>query len=94
MKVAIGLVYDFTQVRTIRDFLAKGNFDGRDLISTDGNVWVKTADIPDLPAYINGEIVVLKDPGQDTGALYWIKTEGANVHVFRRPVPIIVTSPE
>ena len=49
--VRIGLVYDFSDIKTLRKYIADGRVTSEDVISHDGATWVTIGDIPDLDAY-------------------------------------------
>lgn len=51
VKVRIGLVYDFSDIKTLRKYIADGRVTSEDVISHDGATWVTIGDIPDLDAY-------------------------------------------
>lgn len=51
VRVKIGLVYDFSDIRTLRKYIADGRVTPEDVISHDGSTWVPIGDIPDLDAY-------------------------------------------
>lgn len=48
VKVAIGLIYDFSDIATLKKYLADKKVTEDDLISHDGKGWVRLGDIPDL----------------------------------------------
>jgi predicted Zn finger-like uncharacterized protein len=48
VKVAIGLIYDFSDIATLKKYLADKKVTEDDLISHDGKAWVRIGDIPDL----------------------------------------------
>ena len=48
VKVAIGLIYDFSDIATLKKYLADKKVTSDDLISHDGKGWVRIGDIPDL----------------------------------------------
>ncbi len=51
VKVKIGLVYDFSDLKTLRKYIADGRVTSDDAISFDGKRWTTIGDIPDLDAY-------------------------------------------
>ena len=51
VKVRIGLVYDFSDIKTLRKYISDGRVTSEDVISHDGATWVTIGDIPDLDAY-------------------------------------------
>ncbi len=51
VRVKIGLVYDFSDIKTLRKYIADGRVTPEDVISHDGSTWVPIGDIPDLDAY-------------------------------------------
>lgn len=51
VKVRIGLVYDFSDIKTLRKYIADGRVTSEDVISHDGATWVTIGDIPDLDGY-------------------------------------------
>ena len=51
VKVKIGLVYDFSDLKTLRKYIADGRVTSDDAISFDGRSWTTIGDIPDLDAY-------------------------------------------
>ncbi len=51
VKVKIGLVYDFSDIGTLRKYIQDRRVTEDDVISHDGQNWVRIGDIPDLDAY-------------------------------------------
>jgi len=51
VKVAIGLVYDFSDVATLKRYLADKRVTTSDLLSHDGKGWTVIGDIPDLDSH-------------------------------------------
>ncbi|MBM4366353.1 MAG: zinc-ribbon domain-containing protein [Deltaproteobacteria bacterium] len=51
VKVRIGLVYDFSDTRTLRKYIADGRVTPADVISHDGKAWKPIGEIPDLDAF-------------------------------------------
>ena len=51
VKVKIGLVYDFSDISTLRKYIQDRRVTEDDVISHDGSNWVRIGDIPDLDAY-------------------------------------------
>jgi len=51
VRVKIGLVYDFSDIKTLRKYIQDGRVTSDDVISHDGDTWVTIGDIPDLDAY-------------------------------------------
>ena len=51
VRVKIGLVYDFSDIKTLRKYIQDGRVTSDDVISHDGKTWVTIGDIPDLDAY-------------------------------------------
>jgi predicted Zn finger-like uncharacterized protein len=51
VKVKIGLVYDFSDIKTLRKYIQDGRVTPEDAISHDGKVWKTIGDIPDLDTY-------------------------------------------
>lgn len=51
VKVKIGLVYDFSDIKTLRKYIQDGRVTPEDAISHDGSTWKTIGDIPDLDAY-------------------------------------------
>ena len=51
VKVKIGLVYDFSDIKTLRKYIQDGRVTPEDVISHDAKSWVTIGDIPDLDAY-------------------------------------------
>ncbi|MCB9764618.1 MAG: zinc-ribbon domain-containing protein [Alphaproteobacteria bacterium] len=51
VKVKIGLVYDFSDIKTLRKYIQDGRVTSEDVISHDGKAWATIGDIPDLDAY-------------------------------------------
>ena len=48
VKVKIGLVYDFSDIKTLRKYISDGRVTNEDVISHDGKTWTALGDIPDL----------------------------------------------
>ncbi len=51
VKVKIGLVYDFSDISTLRKYIQDKRVTADDVISYDGAEWVRIGEIPDLDAY-------------------------------------------
>jgi predicted Zn finger-like uncharacterized protein len=51
VKVKIGLIYDFSDVRTLRKYIQDGRVTSSDVVSWDGKTWKSIGDIPDLDAF-------------------------------------------
>jgi len=51
VKVKIGLVYDFSDIRTLRKYIQDKRVTEDDVISSDGSNWVRIGDIPDMNLY-------------------------------------------
>lgn len=51
VRVKIGLIYDFGDIKTLRKYLAEGRVTSDDVISHDGKNWKSIGEIPDLDAY-------------------------------------------
>lgn len=51
VRVKFGLVYDFSDIRTLRKYIQDGKVTSDDVISHDGQRWVIIGDIPDLDGY-------------------------------------------
>ena len=51
VRVKIGLVYDFSDIKTLRKYIQDGRVTPEDVISHDAQTWVTIGDIPDLDAY-------------------------------------------
>lgn len=51
VRVKIGLVYDFSDIKTLRKYIQDGRVTSEDVISHDGKTWATIGDIPDLDAY-------------------------------------------
>src|SRR6185436_14852972 len=51
VKVKIGLVYDFSDYRTLRKYIQDGRVTPGDHLSYDAETWVPIASIPDLEQY-------------------------------------------
>jgi predicted Zn finger-like uncharacterized protein len=51
VKVKIGLIYDFGDIKTLRKYLQEGRVTSEDVISHDGKNWKSIGEIPDLDAY-------------------------------------------
>jgi len=75
VKVKIGLVYDFSDIGTLRKYIQDRRVTDDDVISHDGTNWVRIGDIPDLDAYFVQVYEELEeqltggavDPEADTG---------------------------
>jgi len=75
VKVKIGLVYDFSDIGTLRKYIQDRRVTEEDVISHDGSNWVRIGDIPDLDAYFVQVYEELEeqltggavDPEADTG---------------------------
>jgi predicted Zn finger-like uncharacterized protein len=74
VKVKIGLVYDFSDIKTLRKYIQDGRVTADDVISHDGQTWVTIGDLPDLDAYFvevydRAEAALRQpDPGAASGA--------------------------
>lgn len=51
VKVRIGLVYDFSDIKTLRKYIQDGRVTPADVISHDGKTWKPLGEIPDLDAF-------------------------------------------
>ena len=51
VRVKIGLIYDFGDIKTLRKYLAEGRVTSEDVISHDAKTWKPIGEIPDLDAY-------------------------------------------
>lgn len=51
VKVRIGLIYDFSDYKTLRKYIQDGRVTAADLLSHDGKTWKPIGDIPDLERY-------------------------------------------
>ena len=51
VKVKIGLVYDFSDLRTLRKYINDGRVTNEDTISHNGREWMTIGDIPDLDGH-------------------------------------------
>ncbi len=51
VKVKIGLVYDFSDIKTLRKYIADGRVTSADVISHDGKGWQPIGEIPDLDSF-------------------------------------------
>ena len=51
VKVKIGLIYDFSDIKTLRKYIQDGRVTSTDVISWDGKSWRAIGDIPDLDAF-------------------------------------------
>lgn len=51
VRVKIGLIYDFSDYKTLRKYIQDGRVTASDLLSYDGKAWVPIGDIPDLEMY-------------------------------------------
>lgn len=51
VRVKIGLIYDFSDYKTLRKYIQDGRVTASDLISHDGKGWIPIGDIPDLEMY-------------------------------------------
>ncbi len=60
VKVRIGLVYDFSDIKTLRKYIQDGRVTSADVISHDGKSWKPIGDIPDLDAFFVESYEVLE----------------------------------
>ncbi len=74
VKVKIGLVYDFSDIGTLRKYIQDRRVTEDDVISHDGGSWVRIGDIPDLDQYflqvyeeLEEQLTGEKDEEADTG---------------------------
>ncbi len=51
VKVRIGLIYDFSDTKTLRKYITDGRVTPADVISHDGKSWKPIGEIPDLDAF-------------------------------------------
>ncbi len=51
VKVKIGLIYDFSDIKTLRKYIQDGRVTATDVVSWDGKSWRAIGDIPDLDAF-------------------------------------------
>ena len=67
VKVKIGLVYDFSDFKTLKKYIAEGRVTSADLLSHDGKAWTPIGDIPDLErhfvdVYLRAEAALAPPP--------------------------------
>ncbi len=74
VKVKIGLVYDFSDIGTLRKYIQDRRVTEDDVISHDGSSWVRIGDIPDLDGYfvkvyedLEAHLLGQVQPEEDTG---------------------------
>ena len=60
VKVAIGLVYDFSDVGTLKKYLADKKVQSTDKLSMDGRTWIGLNEIPDLDTWFINQWVELR----------------------------------
>ena len=65
VKVKIGLIYDFSDVRTLRKYIQDGRVTADDLLSQDGAEWLRIGDISDLDAHFIDAYVAARDASED-----------------------------
>ena len=51
VKVKIGLIYDFSDIKTLRKYIQDGRVTPSDVVSWDGKSWRAIGEIPDLDAF-------------------------------------------
>jgi predicted Zn finger-like uncharacterized protein len=51
VKVKIGLVYDFSDIKTLRKYIQDGRVTATDVVSWDGKTWRAIGEIPDLDVF-------------------------------------------
>lgn len=51
VKVKIGLIYDFSDIKTLRKYIQDGRVTASDVISCDGKSWKPIGEIPDLDIF-------------------------------------------
>lgn len=51
VKVKIGLIYDFSDIKTLRKYIQDGRVTATDVVSWDGKSWRAIGEIPDLDIY-------------------------------------------
>ncbi len=51
VKVRIGLIYDFSDIKTLRKYITDGRVTPADVISHDGKAWKPIGEIPDLDTF-------------------------------------------
>lgn len=51
VKVKIGLIYDFSDIKTLRKYIQDGRVTPADVISCDGKTWKPIGEIPDLDVF-------------------------------------------
>ena len=51
VKVRIGLIYDFSDIKTLRKYITDGRVTPADVISHDGKAWKPIGEIPDLDGF-------------------------------------------
>jgi len=67
VKVKIGLVYDFSDFKTLKKYIAEGRVTPADLLSHDGKAWTPIGEIPDLErhfvdVYLRAEAALAPPP--------------------------------
>lgn len=51
VKIKIGLIYDFSDIKTLRKYIQDGRVTQADVISYDGKIWKSLGEIPDLDVF-------------------------------------------
>ncbi len=51
VKIKIGLIYDFSDIKTLRKYIQDGRVTQQDVVSYDGKIWKALGEIPDLDVY-------------------------------------------
>ncbi len=51
VKIKIGLIYDFSDIKTLRKYIQDGRVTTQDVISYDGKIWRGLHEIPDLDVF-------------------------------------------
>jgi len=66
VKTGIGLVYDFSDYKTLRKYLKEGRVSTSDSLSPDGDSWVEIGDIEDLEAHFINVFVAARADIKET----------------------------
>lgn len=51
VKIKLGLIYDFSDIKTLRKYISDGRVTAADVISYDGKTWKPIGEIPDLDVF-------------------------------------------
>lgn len=94
VKVAIGLVYDFSDIGTLRKYIAEKRVAPTDRLSFDGKTWNVIKEIPDLDGFFIDQWVALKTDRLKEDKTPGRTSSGATLSGGKSPKSVVNAKPE